>query len=192
MPLEIITYPHPTLRHVSQSIQRVDGELKQIIREMFELMYSANGVGLAANQVDLPFRLFVMNLAANPDEGEELAFINPVISRPRGNEEREEGCLSIPGVYAPVVRPSKIHFNAYKLDGTEVDEEVDGMMARVIQHETDHLDGVLFIDRLSATAKLETEAELHEFEDEFNLMRSRYPTDSEISQRLKTLETKYC
>ena len=192
MPLEIITYPHPTLRHVSQSVQRVDGELKQLIREMFALMYGANGVGLAANQVDLPFRLFVVNLAANPDEGEELVFINPIISRPRGNEEREEGCLSIPGVYAPVVRPNKVHFNAYTLDGEEIDEDVDGMLARVIQHETDHLDGVLFVDRLSPSAKLETEAELEEFEEEFHLMRARYPTDQEIAQRLKKLESKYC
>lgn len=161
---------------------------------MFELMYEANGVGLAANQVDLPFRLFIANLTASPEDGEELVFINPVIERPKGNAEKEEGCLSIPGVYAPVVRPERVKVTAFDLDGNEFNEEVDGLLARVIQHETDHLDGVLFVDRLSETVRLTVEDELADFEHEFNAHRSRnaLPDDETIAKRLSELESEYC
>ena len=100
--MEIITYPHPTLRYKSKPIKRVDAQLHDVVREMFELMYDANGVGLAANQVDLPIRLFVVNLEADPEKGEELVFINPVIRMPKGTKEHEEGCLSLPGLYGNV------------------------------------------------------------------------------------------
>ena len=104
--MEIVHYPHPTLRHQSKPVRRVDTELREIVREMFRLMYEAEGVGLAANQVDLPLRLFVVNLGTERGEDKELVFINPVISGPKGNDEAEEGCLSIPKVYAPVRRPA--------------------------------------------------------------------------------------
>ena len=113
---------------------------------MFVLMYKANGIGLAANQVDLPLQLFVINLGGNPEEGEERVFINPVISQPRGQAEGEEGCLSIPEVNGTVLRPEKIHVSAFDLSGTEIDETANGLLARAIQHEYDHLHGVLFID----------------------------------------------
>jgi peptide deformylase len=192
--LKIISYPHPTLRHKSKSLKRVDAQLKQIVRQMFDLMYEANGVGLAANQVDLPFRLFIANLAASPEEGDELVFINPVVERPKGNDEKDEGCLSIPGVYAPVVRPERVKVSAFDLAGNEFNEEVDGMLARVIQHETDHLDGVLFIDRLSETARLSVEDELAEFERQFDDHRNRnaIPDDAKMAKRLADLESKYC
>ena len=165
-----------------------------MIEQMFELMYEANGVGLAANQVDLPFRLFVANLAATKGEGEELVFINPVVSLPRGNEEKEEGCLSLPGVYAPVKRPEKIHFSAYSLKGEEMSGDVDGLLARVIQHETDHLDGVLFIDRLSTSSTMEVAGELAEMESAMDRLREQgvHPSDDAVAQRLAELESKYC
>ncbi len=165
-----------------------------MIREMFDLMYAANGIGLAANQVDLPFRLFIVNLAANPNEGEELVFINPVISRPKGNIEQEEGCLSLVGVYADVRRPETVVFNAYSLDGKEIDGTLSGMMARVVQHETDHLDGVLFVDRLSTTGQMDVADELSAFENEFHQARERgaIPDDSQIAQRLLELEKEFC
>ena len=97
--MQIITYPHYTLRYKSQPLTRVDAALRKLVAEMFDLMYEANGVGLAGNQVDLPLRLFVVNMAAEPGEGEELVFINPVLSQPKGKEEGEEGCLSLPGLY---------------------------------------------------------------------------------------------
>jgi peptide deformylase len=189
--LKIVQYPHPTLRHQSKPVQQVDRALRAMVDEMFELMYAANGVGLAANQVDLPFRLFVMNLAASPDEGEEHVLINPVISRPRGNEEKEEGCLSIPGICGLVIRPAKVHLNAFTLSGDEIDEDITGMMSRVVQHEADHLDGVLFIDRLSAAAKMELEPSLEQFLIEYDTHRER-PTEEQISQRLHQLERQYC
>ncbi len=192
--MQIVKYPHPTLRHKSKSIRRVTAELRKIVREMFDLMYEANGIGLAANQVDLPFRLFIVNLAAKADEGEELVFINPVISRPKGTDEKEEGCLSLPGLYAPVKRPERVTFNAYGLDGTEISLELDGLMARVVQHETDHLDGVLFIDRLSMTHEIEVAESVDEFESQFAdaCDRGEIPDLQAIAERLRTLEVEYC
>ena len=157
-------------------------------------MYEAKGVGLAANQVDLPIRLFVANPTADPEEGEELVFINPVISRPKGSEEAEEGCLSLPELYGTVKRSKKIRVNAYDLSGNELTAEVDGFLARVIQHETDHLDGVLFVDRLSETARHEVEEALHEFETVFESQRSTGEVDDDdtILQRIATWEEQYC
>jgi len=192
--LEIVNYPHPTLRHKSKPLQRVDANIGKMVREMFELMYAAGGVGLAANQVELPFRLFIANLMSDPDEGEELVFINPVLSRPKGNEEKEEGCLSLPELYGPVKRPESIHLNAYSLEGEEIEGELSGLAARVVQHETDHLDGVLFIDRLSETGVMTVKQTLEDFEFEFQNLRERsaFPADGQIAQRLGELEAKYC
>jgi peptide deformylase len=106
--LSVIHYPHPTLRHVSRPLKRVDAELKRYIAEMFDLMYQFEGVGLAANQVDLPYRVFVANVEGDRNAVDaECVFINPVILRGSGQAEREEGCLSIPGVYAPVSRKER-------------------------------------------------------------------------------------
>ena len=192
--MEIVTYPHPTLRHKSKPIKRVDPELHAIVREMFELMYAANGVGLAANQVDLPIRLFVANLEADPEKGEEMVFINPIISNPKGSEEGEEGCLSLPSLYANVVRPKKVRVNAYNLRGEELRADVDGLLSRVVQHETDHLDGVLFVDRLSETAKIEVQDDLDVFETDFNSRRETggIPDDEAIAKRLREFEERYC
>jgi peptide deformylase len=115
--LRIVKYPHPALRHKSKPLRRVDGELKNTIREMFDLMYEQKGVGLAANQVDLPYRLFVLNLEGDPAKGEEHVFLNPVIAKRHGTVEAEEGCLSFPEIYAPVKRATKITVSAYNLDG---------------------------------------------------------------------------
>ena len=191
--MQIIHYPHPTLRHKSKPLKRVDAELKKNIAQMFELMYEANGIGLAANQVDLPLQLFVVNTKGNKEEGEELVFINPVISKPKGSEEVEEGCLSLPGINAKVIRPTQIHVNAYNLQGEELNATVDGLLARVIQHEYDHLQGVLFTDRVSDSAKMTVAPYLEEFEIDFNSRRETggVPSDEEIKQRLADLETQY-
>lgn len=191
--LRIVNYPHPALRHKSKPVKRVDAELRRTIRRMFELMYDAKGVGLAANQVDLPLRFFVANLAADPNDGEELVFINPVLSRPKGSEELEEGCLSLPQLYGQVKRPKQITVKAFGLDGNPINEIVSGFLGRVIQHETDHLDGVLFTDRLSETARLKAEAALEEFEIEFRSKREtgEIPDDHKIAARLADLEKQY-
>ena len=106
-------------------------------------MYASRGIGLAANQVDLPFQLFLVNESGEPSKGEELVFINPVITKPKGREEKEEGCLSLPGVHANVARPTQIHVTAYDLNGSPIDATFDGMLARIIQHEYDHVHGCL-------------------------------------------------
>jgi peptide deformylase len=192
--LQIVTYPHPALRHKSKPLRRVDAEIREVIGSMFELMYAHRGVGLAANQVDLPFRLFVMNLEGELGKGEELVFINPVISHPKGTEERDEGCLSLPELYAPVIRPKRVKIQAYGLDGGEITAEADGLFARCVQHEVDHLDGVLFIDRVNPTLAPELATALDEFETDFHSRRATggIPSDEEIVRRLAALERKYC
>ncbi len=191
--MKILTYPHPTLRRVSKPLRRVDANLQSMIREMFDLMYQANGIGLAANQVDLPLRFFICNVAGKPDEGEELVFLNPVLSRPKGQAEREEGCLSLPGLYAPVKRPASVQLQAYSLQGEPFQAQLDGLLARVVQHEIDHLDGVLFIDRLSSTNQMDILPNLDEFELEHENRRKcgDIPTDEEIAARWEDLERQY-
>ncbi|MEX2316220.1 MAG: peptide deformylase [Pirellulales bacterium] len=191
MSLEIIQFPHPTLRHPSKPLKRVDGELRKIVAEMFELMYAQEGIGLAANQVDLPYRLFIANPEGKADANEnECVFINPVLSRGRGQAEDEEGCLSIPGVYAPVTRNETIRIQAYDLAGNEIEGEVDGLLARVLQHETDHLDGKLFIDRLGPAQLAAVRDKLEEFELAYRSRREtgELPDDERLAARLAELE----
>lgn len=190
--MRIIQYPHPTLRHVSKPLRRVDPELREIVREMFAIMYKAEGIGLAANQVDLPYRLFVMNVTGDATKPEnELVFINPVITASKGNAEAEEGCLSLPGIYGQVKRPEKVNVNAYGLDGRELRLELDGLAARAAQHEIDHLDGVLFIDRISPTSKMAIKEAIEEMEVQFASQRERreIPADADIVARLTELES---
>lgn len=192
--MQIVNYPYPTLRHKSKPVKRVDAHLKGLVREMFALMYESKGVGLAANQVDLPLRLFVVNEKADPEEGEELIFINPVLSRPKGTEVREEGCLSLPELYGDVTRPERIQVTAYNLSGELFEAELSGLLGRIVQHETDHLDGVLFIDRLSETGAMKVRDALDEFELEFESRRrtGEIPDDQAIAARLAEIERKYC
>ncbi len=191
--LQIVPYPHPTLRHVSKPLRRVDAELREIVREMFQLMYASNGVGLAANQVDLPFRLFIVNLMADPKKGEELVFINPVITKRKGLAEAEEGCLSLPSLYADVKRPQSVTISAYDLDGKEIRRELTGLFARVVQHELDHLDGVLFIDRLSPTQLTDIRGAVQEFEIDYESRRLRreIPDDAQVAAHRTDLEQKW-
>lgn len=191
MPLEIIHYPHPTLRYVSKPLKRVDAELRSMIAEMFDLMYEFEGVGLAANQVDLPYRVFVANPEGEAASKEtEFVFINPVILKGAGQAEKEEGCLSIPGVYAPVARKEKVTIQAYNLAGEEITGELDGLFARIFQHELDHLDGRLFIDRLTPTQLADLSGQLEEFEIDFDSKRAvgEAPTDEQIAARWAELE----
>lgn len=189
--MRIVQYPHPALRHVAKPLVRVDQELHAIVRNMFELMYEANGVGLAANQIDLPYRLFVVNLESDPEAAEEeRVFINPVLSDRKGMVEGEEGCLSLPGVYADVKRSAEVVLNAFDLAGEEVSLPLEGLLARVVQHEIDHLNGILFIDRLSPTGELAVKQALEDFETQFTGQRQRgeIPDDAAIARRLAELE----
>jgi peptide deformylase len=161
---------------------------------MFALMYAHEGVGLAANQVDLPFRLFIANVEGDPAVKEaEQVFINPVLRKGRGQAEDTEGCLSIPEVRAPVIRNESIEVEAYDLEGNQIHAEAQGLMARILQHETDHLDGTLFIDRLGPTQLAAIKDKLLEFELAFQSKREtgELPSDEAIAARWRELEQKY-
>ena len=192
--MQIVKYPHPTLRHESKPLKRVDAELRRLIRQMFELMYEARGVGLAANQVDLPLRMFVVNLAADPGKGDEMVFINPVLSHPKGTAEEEEGCLSIPELYGPVVRPKTVRISAFNEAGEAIEADLDNMYARVVQHEFDHLEGVLFTDRMTSTAMADARPALDDLESRFAMRREagEIPPDDQIADRLLEWERRYC
>src|SRR3990170_5362690 len=158
--LPIIEVPDPLLRTASAPVERVDAELKRLIADMFETMYKAPGIGLAAIQVAIPRRLLVIDLQ-DPDpvaEGEEEGppvrrphvFINPeILHRSDARKVYNEGCLSIPEQYAEVERPDIVRARWLDLDGKEQEGEFDGLMSVCLQHEVDHLNGVLFIDHLS-------------------------------------------
>jgi peptide deformylase len=189
--VRIVKYPHPTLRHKSKPLRKVDRELITIVRQMFDLMYENRGVGLAANQVDLPYRLFIINPEGQESaRDDELVFINPVITHRKGMAEQEEGCLSFPEIYAPVRRPEKVTITAYNLAGQEVTYQLDGLLARAAQHETDHLDGVVFVDHLTPANRLKVKEALADLERQFHGDRQRglIPTEERVLARLTELE----
>jgi peptide deformylase len=192
--LSIITFPHPGLRYLAKPIRRVDADLKLIAARMFELMYEHRGVGLAATQVNLPLRLFVMNPSGEKGVGTETVVINPVLSRARGNEEAEEGCLSLPNVHGNVIRAKTIHLNGFTLNGQEIKQDLSGFEARIAQHETDHLDGVLFLDRLKEGAVMEEAAEIEALALEYQSRQriGEVPADAELLESLAAWEIRYC
>lgn len=194
MTLTIIPHPHPTLRVCSKPIRRVDSQLRSLVSEMLDLMYQAEGVGLAANQVNLPLRLFVANPTGNRDDGEELVLINPEIQSPKGNETAQEGCLSLPGIYGNVKRPKTIMVSAYDLKGNSIEREMDGFLARVIQHENDHLNGVLFFDRMSDESKRDLDDRIDELETVFRSKQDTgsIPSDKDLLQQLEPWYQRYC
>lgn len=146
--LPILSYPDPRLRTIAEPITEVTSEIKTLISDMIETMYDAKGIGLAATQVDKHIKLIVIDISENGDN--PRVFINPKIT-PLTEEKKpyEEGCLSVPTVYDSVDRPNFIRIEALDGDGNEFVEEVDGLLAVCIQHEMDHLNGVLFVDYLS-------------------------------------------
>jgi peptide deformylase len=147
---DIIILPDKRLRLVSQPAETIDAELRRLVDEMFETMYEAPGIGLAAIQVGVPKRIVVMDLAKKDDPRDPRVFINPQVTW--RSEERaiyEEGCLSIPEFYEEVERASKVRVRFLDLTGAEQELEAGGLMATCLQHEIDHLDGVLFIDHIS-------------------------------------------
>ncbi|MFM7290078.1 MAG: peptide deformylase [Planctomycetia bacterium] len=193
-PLELVEYPHPALLRPAKPLVRIDEAVCDAVEQMFDIMYEAEGIGLAANQVALPYRLFVVNTTGRRGDGEELVFINPVISRPRGTAVQEEGCLSLPGLRADVRRPERIVVEAWSLDGEAIRLDIDGLLARVVQHEFDHLEGKLFTDRLPDTAAIEARRALETFREVFVGQQSRgeLPGDAEIVARLDRLEADRC
>ncbi|WP_127347298.1 peptide deformylase [Pseudidiomarina mangrovi] len=145
--LTILKYPDPRLRTVAKPIAEVTDAVRKQIDDMFETMYESNGVGLAATQVDYHWRLFVAD--CSNDQNEPLVFINPEITEKDGLFGNEEGCLSFPGVYTKVERAGTVTVSALDRNGERFSLTADGLLAICIQHELDHLNGVLFVDYLS-------------------------------------------
>jgi peptide deformylase len=143
----ILEYPDPRLRTRAQPVKQFDGELGKLIDDMFETMYAAPGIGLAATQVDVHERLIVIDVSENHDQ--PLVFINPEILSKEGEEVSEEGCLSVPENFAEVKRAARVRVRAQDRNGEVFERDYDGILAVCIQHEIDHLDGKLFVDYLS-------------------------------------------
>ncbi len=143
----ILEYPDPRLRTRAQPVTRFDAELKQLVADMFETMYAAPGIGLAATQVDVHKRVIVIDVSKDHDQ--PLVFINPEILSREGEESSEEGCLSVPDNFADVKRSAKVRVRAHDENGEVFERDYDDVLAVCIQHEMDHLEGKLFVDYLS-------------------------------------------
>jgi peptide deformylase len=143
-------YGDPVLRRRALEIDTFDGTLAGLVADMRDTMRAYRGVGLAANQVGVLQRVLVAEVPLGEDRIAALALVNPVLSEPAGAGVSEEGCLSIPGIYEDVKRADKVRVKALDLEGRPLDFVAEGYVARVLQHEVDHLDGILFVDRLSA------------------------------------------
>lgn len=154
----IVAYGDPVLKKPCEDIDKDKVDVKKLSEEMFETMYNAQGVGLAAPQIGLPYRMFVMDASPIDEKDKELknskrVIINPEIEEGGDPWAYEEGCLSIPGVREDVSRPERIRIKYFDENWVEHDEEFDGMEARIIQHEYDHIEGILFVDYLSPLKK---------------------------------------
>lgn len=156
--MEILKYGNPTLKKKSEEVTIFDDQLASYADQMYQLMRDAKGIGLAAPQLGLLIRLLIIDIE---DEGGRLDLVNPcIVSQSDDLEEAEEGCLSIPGIYAKVMRHSKVSVEAQNLKGEIIKLEAESFLARVIQHEIDHLEGILFIDRLEELDKKRFKSEL--------------------------------
>ena len=163
--LQVVTHPHPTLRAVAAPVAAVDAEIKKLISDMWETMYNDRAVGLAAPQIDVSKRLMVMDVSDNGNE--PRCFINPEIIETSANQiMANEGCLSFPDIYLPVLRPERVKVRFLDEHGEERELEAEGLLARCIQHETDHLNGVLNFDHLS---RMKRERALKKYFKELNL-----------------------
>jgi peptide deformylase len=193
-PLGLVEFPHPALRRPARPLLRLDDAVREAVERMFEIMYESEGIGLAANQVALPYRMFVVNCTGRQGQGEEHVFINPVLSRPRGTAVQEEGCLSLPGVRMDVRRPERIVVEAWSVAGEPIKLDLDGLFARVVQHEFDHLEGRLFTDRLPEAAALEVRSQLEGLAQVFAGKQSRgeLPPDATLVAELDRLEAARC
>lgn len=190
--MQIVQYPHPALRWVAKPVGRVDDAIRRVAREMLDVMYAAKGIGLAATQLALPLQLFVLNTKQDdPDRTEERVFINPKIIERKGIVEEEEGCLSLPGVYGKLKRAERIRITALDRDGNPFELAAEGLTSRAIQHEVDHLQGILFIDKLNPLVKLGIIGKIKEFERNYRHSQAagEIPSNQEITRSLETFTT---
>jgi peptide deformylase len=163
--LRIILYPDPRLRKSCSPVSSFDGALVALVERMFQLMRDDRGVGLAAPQVGINRRLFIINPTGQPED--DRVYINPQLSDPSDDEEAEEGCLSLPKITVRVLRSRRLRMRAQNLKGEWFEEEADGYVARIWQHENDHLDGILLLDKMTSLDKLASRKTLKELEDAY-------------------------
>jgi peptide deformylase len=163
--LKIIHYPDPRLKKMSQPVTVFDGNLKALAARMFELMREARGVGLAAPQVGRNIRLFIMNPTGEPEN--DQIYVNPDLSEAEGSEEGEEGCLSLPGINVTIVRDKTLKMKAQTVEGKPIEQSASGYLARIWQHEFDHLNGIMLTDRMGSVAKLTNRKTLKELEEKY-------------------------
>ena len=149
--MKILVYPDPFLNKKTTLVKVFNKSIQKPVRKMFNMMYKENGVGLAANQIGLPHRILVINLTKMTSD--EIVLINPKITKTSGKICEEEGCLSVPGLVAEVKRFTKVTCRTYNMKGQKIEAVFEGLLARVVQHEIDHLNGILFIDRLDEAKK---------------------------------------
>jgi peptide deformylase len=181
MVLEIVKYGHPALRQKGAPVKQIDDKLRKLVADMYETMEAANGVGLAAQQVGVPIQLAIVDVAGvedrpstmtvggkevSIDEHMPLVLINPALELGTEKESGTEGCLSFPEITAEIARSSHVKTRATLLDGEEIEFESTGLLARAIQHEFDHLQGVLFIDRMNSAAKTSLAGKLKRMQKE--------------------------
>lgn len=185
--MKIVHYPHPALRHKSPPLTSIDKQVRIQAGRMLELMYGSRGLGLAANQVALPFQMFVMNPEADPAKRErERVLINPVILDRKGSIEGEEGCLSFPELFQKVRRARSVVVRAYDLEGKSIEFAAVDLEARLAQHEIDHLHGILFIDKMGVFSKRDSMDTLGELERAYRKAQERgdIPSDEQIKKEL--------
>lgn len=151
--LEILTYPDPILKSVAEPVDVIDDEIRRLVQDMAETMYAAPGVGLAANQVGVRKRIFLIDVAGEDEPSDLKVFINPEIIERDGEQSYNEGCLSFPGAFEDIKRAATVKVRALDEKGQQFELEADGLLAVAIQHENDHLDGVLMIDKVGALKK---------------------------------------
>ncbi len=151
---QILTEPNPILRQKSTKVEIVDKDLQKLMDDMLETMYAAPGIGLAAIQVGVPKRVIVLDLAPKDKPKNPMFFVNPeIVNKSKNNSVYEEGCLSVPGQFAEIERPDKCYLKYLDYYGAQKEIKAEGMLATCIQHEIDHLEGILFIDYLSKLKK---------------------------------------
>jgi peptide deformylase len=148
--LKIVNYPAPILLDVAKPVAKFDENLRALVADMFETMYKNRGVGLAAPQVGKSLRLFVMDCSGGEDESQKIALINPEILAQEGASVAEEGCLSFPGIYTKIERELRVVVRAQNVDGEIFELDGKDLTARCVLHETDHCEGIVFLDRMSA------------------------------------------
>ncbi len=179
--LQMLLWPDPRLKKASRPVELFDAGLRDLVARMFELMREQKGVGLAAPQVGHLLRLFVMNATNEP--GQDRVYVNPALSEAEGEEEGEEGCLSLPGLHVNVVRHRALRIRAADAEGKPVDETASGFVARVWQHEFDHLNGTLLTDRMGPVAKMTHRRLLKELRERYEVRNPPAAVNAAVASR---------